>query len=140
MAVALVAVACCVFASAEDTNLALGKSYTIDGYDYDASVENYVDNETHSKLTDGIVEDVAPWDAGAPFIGISGAEKETPAEEHNGLTTAIVLDLGAVSTVNKFAVQLFGGGNEKLVEIFLQHRQRDLDGSRCGIAGERFVR
>ncbi|HJA58651.1 MAG TPA: discoidin domain-containing protein [Firmicutes bacterium] len=111
LAVALVAVACCVFASAEDTNLALGKSYTIDGYDYDASVENYVDNETHSKLTDGIVEDVAPWDAGAPFIGISGAEKETPAEEHNGLTTAIVLDLGAVSTVNKFAVQLFGGGN-----------------------------
>lgn len=50
-----------MFASAEDTNLALGKSYTIDGYDYDASVENYVDNETHSKLTDGIVEDVAPW-------------------------------------------------------------------------------
>ena len=56
LAVALVAVACCVFASAEDTNLALGKSYTIDGYDYDASVENYVDNETHSKLTDVLLK------------------------------------------------------------------------------------
>ena len=31
LAVALVAVACCVFASAEDTNLALNKSYTAIG-------------------------------------------------------------------------------------------------------------
>ena len=53
LAVALVAVACCVFASAEDTNLALGKSYTIDGYDYDASVENYVDNETWTSAGEG---------------------------------------------------------------------------------------
>ena len=31
LAVALAAVACCVFASAEDTNIALGKSYTTIG-------------------------------------------------------------------------------------------------------------
>ena len=39
------------------------------------------------------------------------AGKRNPCGRAYGLTTAIVLDLGAVSTVNKFAVQLFGGGN-----------------------------
>ncbi len=49
LAVALVAVACCVFASAEDTNLALNKSYDINGYDYDPTNVNYQDNETGFK-------------------------------------------------------------------------------------------
>ena len=110
LAVALVAVACCVFASAEDTNLALNKSYDINGYDYDPTNVNYQDNET-GKLTDGQIGEVAPWSEGFPFVGFSGAESATPQAEHNGLTSSIVLDLGAESDVSKFVVHVTGGGN-----------------------------
>lgn len=108
LAVALVAVACCVFASAEDTNLALNKSYDINGYDYDPTNVNYQDNET-GKLTDGQIGEVAPWSEGFPFVGFSGAESTTPQAEHNGLTSSIVLDLGAESDVSKFVVHVTGG-------------------------------
>ena len=110
LAVAFAAAACCVFASAEDVNIAKGKTYSINGYAYDSDNASYTDNET-GKLTDGVIGEVAPWGEGTPFIGFSGAEKTTPSAEHNGLTTSIVLDLGAESDVSKLSVYLTGGGN-----------------------------
>ena len=55
LAVALVAVACCVFASAEDTNLALNKSYTTIGiYTAEGAAAPSYPDEDGKTLTDGV--------------------------------------------------------------------------------------
>lgn len=55
LAVALAAVACCVFASAEDTNIALGKSYTTIGiYLLETETQPIYIDEEGKTLTDGV--------------------------------------------------------------------------------------
>lgn len=108
---ALLALSVCgVAAFAEDANLAEGKSYVVTGEAYDPTSALYCDSEA-GKLTDGVVGSVAPWDATAPFLGISGKGKDVPVEEHDGSVTSVVIDLEASCEVSGISVELFGGGN-----------------------------
>ena len=108
---ALLALSVCgVAAFAEDANLAEGKSYVVTGEAYDPTSALYCDSEA-GKLTDGVVGSVAPWDATAPFLGISGKGKDVPVEEHDGSATSVVIDLEASCEVSGISVELFGGGN-----------------------------
>lgn len=104
LAVALVAVACCVFASAEDTNLALNKSYTTIGIftEKGKDTPSYPD-EGNKSLTDGVK-------SGAEFSGSdvvwAGFNINDEAMIANGNKSEISVDLGAVSKVSSLAVEV----------------------------------
>ena len=98
LAVALVAVACCVFASAEDTNLALNKSYTT------STVRDAWPDEGGKTLTDGVKSKTGEeFSAGdAVWTGFNGNDIDKDAGEKS----EIVVDLGEVCTVKAFSVEL----------------------------------
>ncbi len=104
LAVALAAVACCVFASAEDTNLALNKSYTTIGVftEKGKDTPSYPD-EGNKSLTDGVK-------SGAEFSGSdvvwAGFNINDEAMIANGNKSEISVDLGAVSKVSSLAVEV----------------------------------
>ena len=104
LAVALVAVACCVFASAEDTNLALNKSYTTIGIftEKGKDTPSYPD-EGNKSLTDGVK-------SGAEFSGSdvvwAGFNINDEGMIANGNKSEISVDLGAVSKVSSLAVEV----------------------------------
>ena len=105
LAVALVAVACCVFASAEDTNLALGKSYTTVGIytEEGAAAPQYPDEENKS-LTDG---QKAAAETGYGDAAWVGSNRMDATMQTNGSIGIITVDLGAASSVSGFAIEVF---------------------------------
>ena len=134
LAVALVAVACCVFASAEDTNLALNKSYTTIGIytEKGAAAPSYPD-EDGKTLTDGVK---APAETGFGDAVWVGFNKNDAAMKENGEVAVITVNLGAASSVSKFAAEFFedsasGIGVPSKVEFFYS-----ADGENWTSAGE----
>ena len=105
LAVALVAVACCVFASAEDTNLALGKSYTTVGIytEEGAAAPQYPDEENKS-LTDGQKAAAETGYGDAAWVGFNRMDATM---QTNGSIGIITVDLGAASSVSGFAIEVF---------------------------------
>ena len=104
LAVALVAVACCVFASAEDTNLALNKSYTAIGIftAEGASAPSYPD-EDGKTLTDGVKSGTEFSGSDAVWAGFNVNDKGMIANENK---SEISVDLGAAAKVSSFAVEV----------------------------------
>ena len=98
LAVALVAVACCVFASAEDTNLALGKSYTTVGIytEEGAAAPQYPDEENKS-LTDGQKAAAETGYGDAAWVGFNRMDATM---QTNGSIGIITVDLGAASSTD----------------------------------------
>ena len=105
LAVALVAVACCVFASAEDTNLALGKSYTTVGIytEEGAAAPQYPDEENKS-LTDGQKAAAETGYGDAAWVGFNRMDATM---QTNGSIGIITVDLGAAPSVSGFAIEVF---------------------------------
>ena len=105
LAVALVAVACCVFASAEDTNVALGKSYTTVGIytEEGAAAPQYPDEENKS-LTDGQKAAAETGYGDAAWVGFNRMDATM---QTNGSIGIITVDLGAASSVSGFAIEVF---------------------------------
>ena len=104
LAVALAAVACCVFASAEDTNLALNKSYTAIGIftAEGASAPSYPD-EDGKTLTDGVKSGTEFSGFDAVWAGFNVNDKGMIANENK---SEISVDLGAAAKVSSFAVEV----------------------------------
>ena len=105
LAVALVAVACCVFASAEDTNLALGKSYTTVGiYTEECAAAPQYPDEVNKSLTDGQKAAAETGYGDAAWVGFNRMDATM---QTNGSIGIITVDLGAASSVSGFAIEVF---------------------------------
>ena len=134
LAVALVAVACCVFASAEDTNLALNKSYTTIGiYTAEGAAAPSYPDEDGKTVTDGVK---APAETGYGDAVWVGFNKNDAAMIANNDLAVITVNLGAASSVSKFAAEFFedtaaGIGIPSKVEFFYS-----ADGESWTSAGE----
>ena len=97
LAVALVAVACCVFASAEDTNLTQGKTYTAVGI-FTEKTETQPDypDEGGVTLTDGVKAPAEVKYNDALWVGFN---------KNVSAVAEIVVDLTASSKVSKFSIE-----------------------------------
>ncbi len=97
LAVALAAVACCVFVSAEDINLALNKSYTTVGIftDKTETQPDYPD-EGGITLTDGVKAPADVKYSDAVWVGFNKNVSEV---------AEITVDLAASVKVSKFAIE-----------------------------------
>ena len=108
LALALVSALCgMLFVSAEDTNLAAGKSYTTTAIFTTDGVQNWPD-EDGVTLTDGIK---AASDAGyddPSWVGFNKQSSDYDASE-GGFGATTVIDLGASSDLSKLAFQAWGG-------------------------------
>ena len=106
LAIALVATLCAVFASAEDTNIALNKTYTTKGILVDGENGEWAvyPDENGTTLTDGAGAATADY-GDAAWAGF-GINSQQLTEGENG---SIVIDLGGSYTVSSFNVEVFGG-------------------------------
>lgn len=97
LAVALVAVACCVFASAEDVNLTQGKTYTAVGI-FTEKTETQPDypDEGGVTLTDGVKAPAEVKYNDALWVGFN---------KNVSAVAEIVVDLTASSKVSKFSIE-----------------------------------
>ena len=97
LAVALVAVACCVFASAEDVNLTQGKTYTAVGI-FTEKTETQPDypDEGGVTLTDGVKAPAEVKYKDALWVGFN---------KNVSAVAEIVVDLTASSKVSKFSIE-----------------------------------
>ena len=97
---------CAVFASAEDTNIALNKTYTTKGILVDGENGEWAvyPDENGTTLTDGAGAATADY-GDAAWAGF-GINSQQLTEGENG---SIVIDLGGSYTVSSFNVEVFGG-------------------------------
>ena len=113
LAVALAAVACCVFASAEDTNIALGKSYTTIGiYLLETETQPIYIDEEGKTLTDGVKATAGLAYRDPLWVGFN---MNSPDAKDNEGVCEIEIDLGGDAKVSGFAVEVYlpekaGGG------------------------------
>ncbi len=109
LAVALVSALCCVlFVSAEETNLAAGKSYTTTAiFEETPGVQNWPDEEGKT-LTDGAK---AAADGGFSDPAWVGFNKQSPDYDasDNGSGAVTLIDLGAVADLSSLKLQAYGG-------------------------------
>ena len=134
LAVALVAVACCVFASAEDTNLALGKTYTTIGIftEEGKTTPSYPDEENKS-LTDGVKSAAEFSGSDVVWAGFNINDKGMQA---NGNKSEISVDLGAASKVSSFAVEVIVVSDWGVVVPKTTEFLYSVDGNEWTSAGE----
>ena len=105
LAVALAAVACCVFASAEDTNIALGKSYTTIGiYLLETETQPIYIDEEGKTLTDGVKATAGLAYQDPLWVGFN---MNSPDAKDNGGVCEIEIDLGGDAKVSGFAVEVY---------------------------------
>lgn len=134
LVVALVAVACCVFASAEDTNLALGKTYTTIGIftEEGKTTPSYPDEENKS-LTDGVKSAAEFSGSDVVWAGFNINDKGMQA---NGNKSEISVDLGAASKVSSFAVEVIVVSDWGVVVPKTTEFLYSVDGNEWTSAGE----
>ena len=105
LAVALAAVACCVFVSAEDTNIAQGKTYTTLGiYLLETDTQPIYIDEEGKTLTDGVkaTEGLAYQDP--LWVGFN---MNSPDAQENGGVCEVEINLGGDAKVSGFAVEVY---------------------------------
>jgi len=108
LAVAMVASLCgMMFVSAEDTNLAAGKSYTTTAIYETDGVQNWPD-ENGITLTDGVkaASDASYEDPS--WVGFNKQSADYDGSE-GGFGAVTIIDLGAVADLSKLSFQAFGG-------------------------------
>lgn len=105
LAVALAAVACCVFVSAEATNIAQGKAYTTLGiYLLETDTQPIYIDEEGKTLTDGVkaTEGLAYQDP--LWVGFN---MNSPDAQENGGVCEVEINLGGDAKVSGFAVEVY---------------------------------
>lgn len=114
VAVALVATLCSVFASAEDTNVALNKTYTTKGILLQTETQYGVYPDEEGKtLTDGVKANSSSFSfTDAYWVGFNtnSAEVKGLGEDGANADFEIVVNLGGAYEINKFALETMGGG------------------------------
>ena len=108
LALAMVSALCgMLFVSAEDTNLAAGKSYTTTAIFTTDGVQNWPD-EDGITLTDGIKAASDAGYADPSWVGFNKQSSDYDASE-GGFGATTIIDLGASSDLSKIAFQAWGG-------------------------------
>ena len=114
VAVALVATLCSVFASAEDTNVALNKTYTTKGILLQTETQYGVyPDEDGKTLTDGVKANSSSFSfTDAYWVGFNtnSAEVKGLGEDGANADFEIVVNLGGAYEISKFALETMGGG------------------------------
>ncbi|MFR5865604.1 MAG: discoidin domain-containing protein [Acutalibacteraceae bacterium] len=144
LAVALAAVACCVFASAEDTNIALGKSYTTIGiYLLETETQPIYIDEEGKTLTDGVKATAGLAYQDPLWVGFN---MNSPDAKDNGGVCEIEIDLGGDAKVSGFAVEVYlpekagaGISAPSKVEFFYSADGEEWTSAGEGVDGERLA-
>ncbi len=109
LALALVSALCgMLFVSAEETNLAAGKSYTTTAIYETNGVQNWPDEEGKT-LTDGVKAAADTGYTDAAWVGFNKQSADYDAEE-GGDGAVTLIDLGAAADLSKVVFTAFGGG------------------------------
>lgn len=114
VAVALVATLCSVFASAEDTNVALNKTYTTKGILLQTETQYGVYPDEEGKtLTDGVKANSSSFSFTDEYwvgFNTNSAEVKGLGEDGANADFEIVVNLGGAYEISKFALETMGGG------------------------------